>query len=401
MDGREGPRPARLVLQRPWRAILSALLIFAGGGQVADAQDGGTGPDQLFVLGDSLSDVGNAASLSDYLLEEPFHPEHTIGFCNPGEVFLLALDCTEIFFRRSRVSDGPVAVEYLAAALGLPELTPSFHILPERPVVGTNYAVAGATARGEGLDDLSAQLDALQQDHGPQLSATALYVVIVGGNDAVDALKAGALPGLIGVEEALPGTDAADGDAVAGQTGQIVAAAVDAIGRNVVRLIAAGARHVVVANVPELGALPAVRDTASRRGIAEEAAVTAAQAVTAAFNDRLEAQLSAIERAHPGTRLEPFDFEASLEAELAAAGDAGLNTRDACFDSTAYRSLLPERVFHDGCAPEADGAPRFERFLFWDGLHPSGILHAALGGALSEDVADAAPARLTQTSERR
>jgi hypothetical protein len=64
----------------------------------------------------------------------------------------------------------------------------------------------------------------------------------------------------------------------------------------------------------------------------------------------------------------------------------GADVVDACFDSDVYRdSSSAQRVFDAGCAPEtADGPPRFSGFAFFDGIHPTGALHAALGDALSD-----------------
>src|SRR5512134_270618 len=67
----------------------------------------------LVVIGDSLSDSGRAYALSD-------------GFYPPSPPYA------------QRFSNGPVAAEYLAAALGLP-------LLPASSPGGTNYAVGGAT----------------------------------------------------------------------------------------------------------------------------------------------------------------------------------------------------------------------------------------------------------------
>jgi hypothetical protein len=88
-------------------------------------------PSALFVLGDSLSDVGNAAAAADYVLNVPIDPP-TVGLCNPIEVLALKRRCDDLFYRQSRVTDGPVAVEYLAEHFGLATLRPSLHLLPSQ-----------------------------------------------------------------------------------------------------------------------------------------------------------------------------------------------------------------------------------------------------------------------------
>jgi phospholipase/lecithinase/hemolysin len=84
-----------------------------------------------------------------------------------------------------------------------------------------------------------------------------------------------------------------------------------------------------------------------------------------------------------------FDLRSTLTAAHEAATASGGNGRDACFDSEAYRqSQTAERVFHPDCAPQGASAPRFADFVFWDGIHPTGAAHLALGTALI-DVVDA------------
>jgi phospholipase/lecithinase/hemolysin len=145
-------------------------------------------PSSLFVLGDSLSDVGNAAAAADYVLNVAIDPP-TVGLCNPIEVLALHRRCDDLFHRQSRVSDGPVAVEHLAEHFGLATLRPSLHLLPNQPRNGTVYAVAGATARGVSDEGLARQVDWLLIDQAA-LPTDAIYVIMIGGNDAMDALKA-------------------------------------------------------------------------------------------------------------------------------------------------------------------------------------------------------------------
>lgn len=320
-------------------------------------------PLALFVLGDSLSDVGNAAALSDYLLGRPFYPEHAVGLCNPVDVYLYGRGCGDLFYRQSRVSDGPLAVEHLAAYLGLP-LDASFHTVPERPGDGTDYAVASAKAAGAGPEDLTHQVDRLLVDAAPLLPSDALFVVMIGGNDGIDALQAA--------------SEAVSPEAASEASEAIVAAAVDAIAENVARLMIFGARRIIVANLPDLAALPAVRASAAALG---GSALETAAALVQSFNQRLDERLAAVAAAHPDAAVIRFDLYSVVQA---AVRSGERNGTEACFDSLAYRAnWTAERIFHEGCAPPTEGAaPRFAGFFFWDGLHPTGAAHALIGEAL-------------------
>jgi outer membrane lipase/esterase len=348
-----------------------------GGGTPPPANGGGTPPpvpsvSALFVLGDSLSDVGNGAALTDYLLGKPLVPP-TVGLCNSTDVLLVPRPCDDLFFRRSRVSDGRVAVEHLAEHLGLAELAPSFHVIPSRPSAGTDYAVASAKARGPAPEDLAQQVDRLLLDRA-SLPADALYVLMIGGNDAIDALQV---------------TVAGRPGAAAGSAA-IVADAVAAIGASTERLVLFGARRIVVANVPDLASLPAVLETA-RAGGNEAAVLAAARSISDDFDRELGVRLAQIASA-PRALTTPlvlvrFDLRAALRAARQSAAAAGGNASDACFDSELYRqSSTAQRVFHADCSPASGGAPQFARFVFWDGIHPTGATHAAIGAALAARV---------------
>jgi lysophospholipase L1-like esterase len=139
---------------------------------------------ELVVLGDSLSDSGNAGR-----------------FC-----------------------DGPVWVELLADNLEL-EARPS-------RLGGTNFAVGGAHIAG-GEHDLSHQLDSLLERRRGRLDPEALFVVYAGGNDL--------LAGMASVQLF--------------HAAERAAAALDGI---LDRMLEAGARRFLVANLPDLGLTPAV-----------------------------------------------------------------------------------------------------------------------------------------------
>ena len=219
--------------------LLLALAACSGGGNEPPAQSAALPPNgpspppsALFVLGDSLSDVGNAAAAADYVLNVPLEPP-TVGLCNPIDVLALMRRCDDLFYSQSRVSDGPVAIEHFAQHFGLAPLRPSLHVLPNQTHDGTVYAVSGAKARGTADTDFARQVDWLLLDHA-LLPRDAVYVIMVGGNDAIDALQAD-----VDYPTAAPRPSAA-----------IVTAAVDAIAAQVERLLSFGAQRVVVANVP-------------------------------------------------------------------------------------------------------------------------------------------------------
>jgi phospholipase/lecithinase/hemolysin len=270
----------------------------------------------VYVLGDSLSDVGNAAAVKDFVLGQSFVPEHTVGLCNPADVFLLERDCEDLIYEKSRVSNGPVAAERLATLLGA-TLAPSFHVVPGAPGAGTNYAVAGAKARGDGAGDLATQVDALLVSHRFVLPKDPLYVLMIGGNDVIDALQSAFDPANLAAADA--------GNA-------IVRSAVEGTIENLRRLLESGARYALVANVPNVGALPMIA-RAAQLGATPEAAASKGAELSLLFNTQLAALLEDLAVAHPGAQIRSFDLHGFLEARILEAKTSGENAVDGCFDS--------------------------------------------------------------------
>jgi outer membrane lipase/esterase len=199
---------------------------------------------------------------------------------------------------------------------------------------GHDFAFGGARMAldGPGLaPSVTAQAGMLLGTVGA-LPAGALYVVEGGGNDARDALEAAAVSsdpfGVIGAAAA----------AYAQATGAIVD-----------QLQAAGARRIVVWNVPNLGTTPAVAAQGSG------AAFLGGQ-VSLAMNGALAGRLAG----EAGVSL--FDAYGVLGAVIADPGAFGLlNVADACGAVV-------------GCDPST--------FLFWDGIHPTSAGHAILAQQL-------------------
>ncbi len=151
----------------------------------------------LFVFGDSLSDVGNVSQATQGLVPGPFYDE-------------------------GRFSNGPVYVEALAEGLGL---GPPIH----SRAGGNNFAHGGAQTSGTGglngffIDDVDEQVDDFLGTR--TVDPSALYVIFAGSND------------LLGGQ----------GD---------VSIPVNRLANEMGRLVGAGAQQFLVPNLPLLGFTP-------------------------------------------------------------------------------------------------------------------------------------------------
>lgn len=284
-------------LHRPLAASLLSLCMAA-----ASAAPVSVPVSAVVSLGDSNSDTGNVHRLQPDLPVAPYFD--------------------------GRFSDGPVAVEHLAAQLGVPlvdlawggALTGQDNLLP-----GATVDLAGTGVLGQ-VDRLLAQQ--------PVLDADALYVVWAGGNDF---LLAAADP-----------VEAAANLATALQ-----------------RLHDAGARSFLVPTLHDLAELPLVRSLGSR-------AVNLFGAMGESFNDALGEQLTGLAAAWPDASLQLFDTDAALAGLQAAGAFAGMDRATACV-SGSY--LQVGAVCTDP-----------QQHFYWDGTHLSTLVHAQLGRAMAAAV---------------
>lgn len=335
----------------------------------------------VIVFGDSLSDTGNLAGFVDLqfgIVDVPPPEIFPIGLCNPFDIFATGNGCADLFFRQSRVSNGPVAVEILAERLGFDKLQPSLFFVPLAgpPFVGTNYAVAGAEAGGSDLGDLNSQILGFLDDY-ESAPSDALYVVMIGGNDVIAAVKSAAAQ--------LKGEDLEPQE----KPVVIIDTAIDAIEANIRHLIDLGARKFLVANSVSIGSVPATRMRAEEEGINPALLKRVATRLTIKFNGKLAKRLRQIqaEQTDSSVKIKEFNLFFFAEGVRIVGALFGLNVIDACFDSDTYRDTsmgLAERIFHPDCAPETPGDnPNFDDFVFFDDLHPTGRVHAVIGRAMA------------------
>lgn len=276
----------------------------------------------LVIFGDSLSDTGNNAFMFDNVIGPPA-PPGTLRTPTP----IPSPDFIPTFpYTSNRYSNGPVWVEQFAASLGL-SATASL-------LGGTNFAFGGARTGPAGssfpfslVDQVSTFLGAT----GGVASPNSLYVVAGGGNDARDAFV---LAGLGGNPAPL----------ITGYAGNI--------GLILTDLAAGGADSFLLANVPDIGKLPAVQALGP-------AAAAFATALSANFNAALAGTL--------------VSLPAGLRDDIHVLNLFGL-LDDLFADPTAFgfSDATSACAFSPACIADPTGT------FFWDGIHPTTAGHALI-----------------------
>jgi phospholipase/lecithinase/hemolysin len=282
---------------------------------------------EVVVFGDSQADQGNLYSL------------HLAGV-----VPVPFLDDDPPYFE-GRFTDGEVAAERLAARLGV-VLEPSLHLLGLQPV-GTNFAVAGATAGGDELVDLHAQVNAYRFWTQGVAEQDALYLIIIGGND-------------IRRTRDLRGP----------QVYRILQDAAGQVEAVIKSLIGDGAQHFLIVNVPDIGAIPEFQ-TATLAGLAKQMNLR-----TRYFNRLLLRSVEDLANGYGDVQLVLFDvfsFTKELQAKAAALGYA--NWTDACFVQEMESPF--DQIYDPDCSPE-----EFASFLFFDAIHPTAATHRRIASAM-------------------
>jgi phospholipase/lecithinase/hemolysin len=252
----------------------------------------------IYVFGDSYCDVGNLYAATSHAL--PPNPPYYNG----------------------RFSNGPLWVEHIASAWGLP-MTPSL-------LGGTDYAWGGAFVTadqplggGAFIPSVPHQVQAYLLAHGGKADPNALYVLEGGGNDIIDALGTGS-PQALGFQIAL-GTAS-----------------------NERLLRAAGARNFLIPNIFNLAIVP------------EGHAFAAFNTAAALAANKALSQLLFFEELDPRihiSNLNAFDLFNAIVDDATHFGFTDIV--DPCFNGVTV------------CADQA-------HTLFWDDIHPTVFGHSFL-----------------------
>ena len=260
-----------------------------------------------YVFGDSLSDVGNL-----YLATSGSEP------ASP--------------YVNGEFSNGPVWVQDLAARLGLPALTPSL-------AGGTDYAFGGATTGSSYTNN--PLVPNLEQQVGLFLAhasapANALYTFSIGANDLFAIL---------------------DGSSTGGLTPtQAAAAAAQVVATEAGDLEVAGAKDLVLFDVPDLGVTPQITPLGPT-------ASAEASALSAYFDEQVLLDLAPVEAAG----LTVFDLNTY------ALIDEAVQDPDAFGFSNVTTPCWTGGFTGDasgGSICSTDPAVQ-DTYLFWDDVHPT------------------------------
>ncbi len=291
--------------------------------------------DRIVTFGDSLSDPGNFFTLFSDVSIQPFEAENV-----PSAPYAVG---------GHHFTNGKTWLEQLTHSLHLPNNGQPAMLAPG---VFTNYAVGRSRARDVVPDsvfsdfNLTMQVDAFLDDYGNQAHGDTLYVMWIGANDLADALF--------------------DPD-----PSVIIGASVGNTIAQIVRLYQHGARKFLVPNLPNYANTPRVRKVASMYpSPVDEMILQNVTLASAGYNAALEGNLALLQASLPGVEIINLDIFGILNAVVADPGSIGLtNVEDSC--------VTPEIQGGAYCANP-------NRFLFWDGAHPTARAHKVLAKKAAE-----------------
>ncbi len=221
---------------------------------------------------------------------------------------------------QGRYSNGRVWVEYLADRLHLSSKETN------------NFAYGGATTGSERnslVPGLLTQVQSFTQTH-QQTNPNALYVLWAGANDYLQGISSATVP-------------------VENLTGAIAS------------LAGAGAKKILVANLPDLGQLPATRTSANSASLST---------LTQSHNQGLRRALKLSSQQYSDLQIVTLDANTLYRKAITNPAAFGFtNVISACLSGS-----------------RACGNP--DQFLFWDGIHPTTAAHRILGEAAFSAIQD-------------
>lgn len=247
-------------------------------------------------------------------------------------------------FFANRLSNGPILADFLADQIGS-NAEASRHLSGSSS--GFNYAIAGGNIVGADPEDLAAQVTAYLVREQTQADPLALYFVFMGGNDLRD-IRSITSPV---------------------QANARISQVLDALVAQISRLAEAGATTFLVPNMPNIGRLP---ETLQREE--GDAGVTIrARDYSLFYNQQLAVRIAKL-RSELDIGITEFDLFSELEVLFGNSARFGFTqTQIGCFEIDGF-NFQPDCVF----------GTRFDRFVFFDNIHPTARTNELVGLTLAE-----------------
>ena len=284
-----------------------------------------TNVSKIFFFGDSLSDPGNLYALTGQTSKAPYLPIPDAAYSIGGHQFTNGKTWAQRLAQDMRSNNSGKAVM-------------------DGPGENGNYAFAGARARtgsGSEAPDFSTQLG-MYASHYTAANAEVLYVIQFGGNDIRDALEATL------------------GDPSGASSFAIIQAAVINTLENIQNLYAMGARKFLIVNAPDLSKAPVIR-MAGAEGFASLLVIN--------YNMALESGLSSLDGLE-GISIKRFDLYGFTQTVIDNPDEYGL------FETSAPCLLFFVETEASCSDPET--------YFFWDGIHPTAVVHNAMSEAAAQ-----------------
>lgn len=282
-----------------FRPTIGFLLALAFGASVARAAPFS----RLIVFGDSLSDVGNIAAASLDIFPGPY-------------------------YFNDRLSNGPVWVESLSQGLGLGPTVRS-------TAGGDNFAYGGAQTSGTGgfnglfIRDIDEQVDQFLATR--TADPNALFLVYAGSNDLIGGQANISIP-------------------------------INNLAEDIGRLVTAGARNLLVPNLPLLGHTPRFNGTPTT--------LATYNSRSESFNSALDMLLDSLQTSNPALAVYRLDVAALFSAALADPTAFGL--------TNVTHSAAPGLEPGDSAYNTSQIAANAYEYMFWDDVHPTATVHTHL-----------------------
>jgi len=270
----------------------------------------------IVVFGDSLSDNGN---LYEYM-------GHSVPVSPP--------------YYEGRFTNGPVWVERLAATYFGEKA--KAHLL--------DFAFGGAGISENSEDDvlftLEREIDSYLLAHGADSAQQSLFIVWIGANN------------YLGIPD---------------DPENNVKMVNEGIRHGLERLVKAGAKHILVLNLPDLGKTPGARDMAMEQELSE---------YSNSHNQLLASTVANLQKEYPEVQWLSYDVNNMVNLILDNPAKFGFNnTNETCYKVSFKPQRSRQSVLKMAAIVPSEAVSDCEGYLFFDPVHPTTAAHQMMSDA--------------------